>query len=85
MVLPTALPGIQEKNRGFPRRIPWKSRKLQYKLKNESMEKAGISGFFCVSDSFWEKASHSETVREKVDVVQQIHQQVGQADGQKWT
>ncbi len=54
-------------------------------MKNESMEKAGISGFFCVSDSFWEKASHFETVREKVDVVQQIHQQVGQADGQKWT
>ena len=49
------------------------------------MEKAGISGFFCVSGNFWEKAFHSETVREKVDVVQQIHQQVGQADGHRGT
>lgn len=49
------------------------------------MEKAGISGFFCVSGRFWEKAFHSETVLEKVDVVQQIHPQAGQADGQRWT
>lgn len=37
---------------------------------------------------FWQflgESIHSETVLEKVYVVQQIHQQVGQADGQRWT
>ena len=48
-------------------------------------KKAGISGIFLRFWQFLGESIHSETVLEKVYVVQQIHQQVGQADGQRWT